>query len=175
MPRKPKYSEKTDVVSIRLPLSMIDKLDEVCRDLEVGRGEFFINVINRYPETPSGKSIRIWLANLSLVLIGGGVALFGASLAGTDGLSPYLSPARNLRMGSPIVESYRPAENPSPSEAESGVPRPGLTLPTIMKDVRLDDGYGPGVLQYAIPRGTMEESQQAKEEAQPPMEEKAKD
>ena len=138
MARKPKYSESTDVVSVRLPVSLIEKLDGLCGKLRTGRAEFFVDVLRRYPALPLPMRPRILVANLSVALIGGGMGVLVAYHTGDGG---GLAPARRGVQPTIRSESYQPGLG-------GGVVAPLLPL----RDPRLDPDYRWGRLQYAIPR-----------------------
>lgn len=144
MARKPKYREQTDVVSIRMPLSLIEKLDALCVRLGVGRADIIVDVLLHYPTRPNPKRIRMWLANLALLICGGGLAIFAASHGVSTGIGDGLAPARALSRGETRLESSVPGGTPG---AEGRVAPP---LP--LRDLRHDPEWWPGSLQYAIPR-----------------------
>jgi len=142
MARKLKFREQTDVVSVRLPLSLIERLDGLCQSLRIGRAEFFVALLRKYPELPSPKKARVWIANLSFAVAGGSVVLLAALHQGPRSLSESLTPARGPGPFAPRLEAF----TPSPGAPASALP----VLPP--RDVRDDPNWRPGNMQYLIPR-----------------------
>lgn len=141
MARKLKFREPTDVVSVRLPVSLIERLDGLCHTLRIGRAEFLVAVLKRYPEALSPERARVWLANLAWLFIGGGAALLAALHSGGV-LGDRLSPARTLHR--PPV--YEEAQSPfAPGRAPAPPPMPP-------SDIRAERAWRPGDLQGLIPR-----------------------
>jgi hypothetical protein len=140
MARKLKFREPTDVVSVRLPLSLIERLDVLCHSMGLGRGDFFATVLRHYPKMPSPERARVWLANLGWLLIGGSTALLAAWHGGSALLDDALTPARSR----PLVRQ------------ESGLPlpvAPPLPAPVMPpRDLRLEPAWRLGNLQGLIPR-----------------------
>jgi hypothetical protein len=142
MTRRLKFSEPTDVVSVRLPISLIDRLDTLCDAMRIGRADFIAAVLTHYPRMPSPERARIWLANLAFLLIGGSTALLAAWHTGSELLSEGMSPARALSRHPLHLESGAP-----------GLPGPVVVPPVLPPwDPRLDDGWRLGTLQGLIPR-----------------------
>ena len=143
MARKLKFREPTDVVSVRMPISLIERLDELCRSLRVGRAEFFVSVVRKFPDLPRPAVARAWLANMSWVAVGGGAALLAAMHGGAGSLSERMSPARHL------------ARAPLQLEADRSGAGPSETAPPLLppRDPRLDPAWRFGNLQGFIPRG----------------------
>ncbi len=142
MPRRLKFREPTDVISVRLPLSLIDRLDELCQSLRVGRAEFIVALLRKYPEVPSPERARIWLANLVWIFVGGGTALLLAAHGGGTRTADDLSPVRGVTRAPLQLESDAPGQ--------PGVPVAPPAFPP--RDLRLDSGWRLGTLQALIPR-----------------------
>jgi hypothetical protein len=149
MGRKLRFREPTDVVSVRLPLSLIDRLDSLCQSLGIGRAEFMVAILRKYPDLPKPERARIWLANLAWLLVGGGLALLAASHGASTEFADWLAPSRSL-----IRE---------PLQFEMGVPGSeggSITPPRLPpRDIRLDSAWRPGNLQGLIPRRPFEQPQ----------------
>lgn len=140
MARKRKYEEPTDVISVRLPLSLIDWLDNLCTERQVGRGDILVDVLRRYARPPDVRRARITVANLSvaLLIIGAGLALafhFGG------GQERWLRPAREGAKQPAMLES-----------SETGTAREVQPPAIPLRDAAADPRYRWGNLQFAIPR-----------------------
>lgn len=143
MPRKSKFDEQTDVVSVRLPVSLIERLDGLCRALRMGRAEFVVAVLKRYPDPLTPERARVWLANLVWLFIGGGAALLAALHGGGGVLGESLAPARAANRP-PFFE-----EEQSPFGQRQAFAPPMLPP----RDIREERTWLPGDLQGLIPRG----------------------
>jgi hypothetical protein len=142
MARKLKFREPTDVVSVRLPISLIERLDSLCESMRLGRADFIAAILRHYPKMPSPERARVWLANLAWVVVGGGTALLAAWHGGSAFLDEGLTPAR--RVGQPGIQ----LESGAPS-----APAPTVLAPMLPpRDLRLEPTWRPGNLQGLIPR-----------------------
>jgi hypothetical protein len=133
--RRRKFDEETGVLSVRLPVSLIDRLDRHCLAKRLEKSDIFVKVLESYLE--HGPT---WVASLAWVLVGGGTALLAAWQFGTAPLSERMAPVRNR----PLVHYESGAPAPMPALA------PPLVFP--IRDVRLNDAWSPGNLQGLIPR-----------------------